>query len=309
MHICICPHIITAAFTYRSPAAMANFDKNGRYLTKLFTATTLRSLATQPSNQIVADALRCSNELGSKLNGTLGDIFNGVFDHMCRSYRSEYIYKNAIATKILEGKHSLRAATFLSEFRVNQSKADTVILNGTSSVYEIKTELDDLARLPAQLDDYAKVFDQISVVTHEGGIDLLRKVLPDHVGIISLTPRYTLRTHRRPISNKANTLPEFIFSSLRQKEYLAILYELCGFVPNVPDALLYECCLERFRSLRPEEAHDAMVRILRMRSAESDYADFISRLPRSLKSVGLGARLTKKERFALLARLNSSYVI
>lgn len=281
---------------------MFSTDKNGRYLSKLFSGSALKQLAEGSVTGSFTQTLKLSG-LEQALDGTLADMFDFVFDHMCRFYRSEYVYKNAIATKILEGRHSLKTATFLGEFRVNQSKADTVILNGTSSVYEIKTELDDLARLPSQLSDYGKVFDHICVVTHERGIDLLKKILPLHVGIIALTDKYTLRTHREPISNKAMVDPEVIFSSLRQKEYLSILVELQGFVPNVPDALMYQSCLEQFRKIPPEQAHDAMVRMLRLRSFEREFIDFISELPRSLKSAGLASSLSRKQRFALLAKL------
>lgn len=47
---------------------------------------------------------------------------------------------NVIANKILLGKHSLNTSHMLSEFRVGYNKADVVIINGTSSVYEIKSE-------------------------------------------------------------------------------------------------------------------------------------------------------------------------
>lgn len=41
-------------------------------------------------------------------------------------------------------KHKINKAVMLSEFRVGANKADCVILNGLSTCYEIKTELDNL---------------------------------------------------------------------------------------------------------------------------------------------------------------------
>lgn len=66
----------------------------------------------------------------------------------------------------------------MSEFWVDMSKADSVVLNGTSTVYEIKTEFDNLSRLPQQLTDYSKVFDHINVVTHERGVAAVLAAAP-----------------------------------------------------------------------------------------------------------------------------------
>ncbi|MEI9986083.1 MAG: sce7726 family protein [Aliidongia sp.] len=53
----------------------------------------------------------------------------------------------SVTQKILMGKHSLRTASMLNEFRAGSCKADLVILNGTATVYEIKSERDSLTRL------------------------------------------------------------------------------------------------------------------------------------------------------------------
>jgi hypothetical protein len=56
--------------------------------------------------------------------------------------RDKYVYKAALTQRVLMGKHSLRTACMLSEFRVGDRKADITILNGTTTVYEIKSDRD-----------------------------------------------------------------------------------------------------------------------------------------------------------------------
>ncbi|PKG80047.1 hypothetical protein CXF80_18020 [Shewanella sp. Actino-trap-3] len=74
-----------------------------------------------------------------------------------KHYRYEYFYKNTIANNRLLGRHSLRTAAMITEFRVGRNIADCVIFNGSSTCYEIKTEFDSLSRLDAQLDSYLQI--------------------------------------------------------------------------------------------------------------------------------------------------------
>ena len=86
-----------------------------------------------------------------------------LFEH----YRCEYVYKNAIATKIFLSRHSLQSSLMTDEIRSVKSRGDVAILNGTSTVYEIKSHYDSFDRLDGQLADYKRVFDHIYLVTTE----------------------------------------------------------------------------------------------------------------------------------------------
>ncbi|STV31066.1 Uncharacterised protein [Klebsiella pneumoniae] len=94
----------------------------------------------------------------------VSEIFDIAFKKLSREYKSEYFFKNIIANEVFLKKHKKNAAVMLSEFRVGTNKADCVILNGLSTCYEIKTELDNLKRLPEQLNSYISLFDKVYVV-------------------------------------------------------------------------------------------------------------------------------------------------
>ena len=53
------------------------------------------------------------------------------------------------------------------EIRSVKSRGDVAILNGTSTVYEIKSHYDSFDRLDGQLADYKRVFDHIYLATTE----------------------------------------------------------------------------------------------------------------------------------------------
>ncbi len=188
---------------------------------------------------------------------TLGQFFDWVYNLLFKSYRNEYIYKNVIAHKILLGRHSLNTSRMLTEFRVDKSKADVVILNGTSTVYEIKSEYDSFVRLKKQIQAYFKVFDYINVITSPSQAEKLKTILPDNAGIFVLTKKNTITTIRDSQSNKKNINTSILFNSLRKAEYTEIIKGYYGKIPDVPNTLIYNReCKELFCKMQPVIAHD-----------------------------------------------------
>ncbi|MBI9013209.1 MAG: sce7726 family protein [Clostridiales bacterium] len=70
------------------------------------------------------------------------------------------------------------------EFKVNDSRLDFGVINGSSYAYEIKTERDNTTRLKKQIKDYKKVFEYVSVVTHECHIRQVMKTVGSEIGIL-----------------------------------------------------------------------------------------------------------------------------
>src|SRR5438128_2222499 len=78
---------------------------------------------------------------------TFGAIIDSCYAHLLTNYRHEYLYKAAILNDYVLKNYSLDDTILLNEFRVGNSKADAVLVNGTNKVFEIKTELDSPERL------------------------------------------------------------------------------------------------------------------------------------------------------------------
>lgn len=231
----------------------------------------------------------------------LGEFYDAIFQRLVREYRHEYIYKNAIAEKILLGRHNLNTAFMLTEFRVDDCKADAVVLNGTSHVYEIKSEMDSFERLDRQLAAYRKMFDFITVITTERLFNAVEERVPLEVGIRVLAEgkyQFKVRECRREaISNKANVDPFIIFNALQRPEYLKIIKDAFGVsLDHLPNTQIYGEAKKIFVQLAPETAHDDMVEVLKKRKQARRLVDFIVEVPSSLKSASLSIRLTNEER-------------
>lgn len=218
-----------------------------------------------------------------KAHQKLSHWFDFFYDLMFQYYRSEYVYKNTIATELYLKNESLQASLLTSELRVGSSRIDVVILNGTSTAYEIKSKYDSLDRLDTQLADYARVFDRIFLVTTEEKANLVKNQVDDVVGVMYLNDEGEFEEVKPPLSNKLNTDPTTIFNCMRQSEFREAVDRAFGYVPKVPNALLYRECIKLFQQLAPEQAHDLMVECVRKRGKRKPYVDLIRSAPNSLK--------------------------
>jgi hypothetical protein len=216
-------------------------------------------------------------------NSLLRDWFDFFYALMSERYRCEYVYKNAIASNLFLSRHSMQDSCLTNELRSGSSRADVAILNGTSTVYEVKSQFDSFDRLPTQLSDYLKIFDLIYVVTTETRSKALDGVIPENVGIIVMQPDTTLSTVRQAVSNKRNTNPSTIFDCMRQREFTDAVSEVYGELPPVPNSQIYRLAKELFCSLPSEQAHDLMVRYLKKRGKKKPFEDLIQAAPFSLK--------------------------
>ncbi len=257
-------------------------------LASLFSPVVINDLVESRKSRYFSEIIANSNISKNIYSETISHFFEWLHDNLIKSYRNEYVYKNAITNKILLGRHSLNTSYMLTEFRAANCKADVVILNGTSTVYEIKTDYDSLDRLDNQIAAYSSVFDLVNVVTSESQAERIDRVIAKNIGLIVLTERYTLKTIRNPISGKTQVKPSVIFDSLRKNEYLSIVREYFDFEPNVPNTQIYSECKKLFSAIPPEIVHDLMVKTLKRRD-QKRFMGFLDSVPKSLKTLALGS--------------------
>ncbi len=257
-------------------------------LARLFSPVVLDSLAVAGHSSYLSEVCVNSGLLEQiDLSMTLSQFFDRIYSMLFKNYRNEYIYKNVIANKILLGKHSLITSHMFTEFRVGKCKADVVILNGTSTVYEIKSEFDSFVRLENQIQTYFQVFDHINVITTASQAVKLKSILPDAAGILVLTDRNTISTIRESKSNKENTNLGILFNSFRKNEYLKIIKEYYGILPDVPNTSIHRECKRLFCDIPLPAAHGLAIRTLKNRNKSRLLKDSISIIPTSLSAYAL----------------------
>ena len=280
-------------------------NKYYKYLAQLFSQSVLTALCQLEQPELIRYVLSNSGYASTVRRGTtVGEFFEGLYKFLSGNYRCEYIYKNAIANQILLDRHTPEVSTLLTEFRADDCKADVVVLNGTSSVYEIKTELDSFDRLERQLRAYRKVFDKIYVVTHESQIGKVEQLTDERIGLIHLTGDNKLIPVREAGSNRNNIDPEAVFSCLRQSEYCNLILREYGYVPEVPNTRIYRECRNLAIQLEPSVIHDVMVDLLKGRSSAVKAQTALEKVPYSLRLLYLVRKFTKKQHSNFFTALN-----
>ena len=262
-------------------------------ISRLFSSSVFRQLAEKGRSPLFARLLADSGLLDMAMAaGTVGSSFDIAFAALRRSgMRDEYVYKSALTHNILLGRHSLRTACLLTEFRAGTSKADVAILNGTSTVYEIKSERDTLSRLENQLQNYRKVFAKVYVVVAEPFIDQVLLQTDEDIGVMSLVRWDRVRTVREAVDRSDSVCPLTIFDSLRLSEAIEILHRLDIEVPDLPNTKMRAALRELFTELPPSSVHDEMVRVLKRVRSLAALGTLVDQLPQSLKPAALSTRL------------------
>jgi len=269
----------------------------------VLSSATLRSLSSlQPMGALtrLARTLPVATAAGAH---TIGDMFDAAYDTLQRDYRNEYVFKNTVVSKIVFGRHRPTTASALLELSLGDSYADVAIMNGTSTVYEIKTDLDSFARLPSQLTDYQTRVEHVHVVVSDRRVVAAERQVPEGVGLIALLRDGTLRTIRDAASNLPRIRADHLFGSLRQTEATQIL-EANGIRLSAATAVeRWEELRRRFSELDGTTAHCGAVSAFRTRGMQAMPLAVNPGLPRSARALAYAAPMSKVAANRLLSRL------
>ncbi|WLG45222.1 sce7726 family protein [Pseudomonas sp. FP1740] len=276
-------------------------------LAKLFSAAVVRELAQKGRSPLFA---RLINEhlvvKTSSLTEPISAIFESAFTLLTKKdYRHEYAYKSAITRKLLLGRHSLKTASMVTEFRVGSSKADAAIFNGTSTAYEIKSERDNLGRLNTQLDSYKKFFSKVYVITGENHLSEVIDTTPQDIGVLVLNKRFGITTIREVSDSPSRVSTEAIFDSIQLQESLDILKHFDITPPKLPNTEIRSAIREIFKTLDPAATHHYMVQTLRRTRSSLHLTNLLSSTPKSLQAAILSTPLKTKEQKVLLEAINT----
>ena len=276
-------------------------------ISRLFSSSVIREMARKGKSPLFARLASQSRLLDSHSTSQhVYSLFDTAFSLLEKEgCRDEYIYKAALTRTILLGTHSLRTASMLNEFRVGECKADLAILNGTATVYEVKSERDSLSRLERQVIAYAKVFARVYVIAGENHVDAVLDSVPKDVGVMRLNSRHGISILREAADRPERTSPAAIFDSIRTLEASKILQLRGMLVPPVPNTELRSVLRSLFIKLSPCAAHEGMVKVLKQTRNLLPLSDLVDKLPLSLQAAALSVPLRKLDHTRFVAAVNT----
>ncbi|WP_374540771.1 sce7726 family protein [Sphingorhabdus sp.] len=82
------------------------------------------------------------------------------------------------------------------------ARIDLALINGRISGYEIKSDVDSLSRLPAQMHSYSKIFEHLSFVTTERKSKSILQKTPEWCGVITISREGRFKTLRKMKLNR-----------------------------------------------------------------------------------------------------------
>ncbi len=270
---------------------------------RLFSSKRLTEVASGNFDFLLKVASHFDGELREEFTAT--EVFEHSYSALSKEYRTEYFFKNIVAERLLLGRHSLNTATVLPEFRVGRNKADCVILNGSSTCYEIKSDFDNLDRLSEQLASYKKLFDKIYVVVGKLHLSKVLNSCDSEVGILELTPRKNLRTIREAAISTEPVDISILMRSLRMHEYRDIASTLSEQNLDYPNTEIFSVCESILQKSRSADVRTAFCTTLK--KSRRIEKDFILSLPRSLLMAGIGFKLRADHRRSLAENLKKTF--
>ncbi|MGE8513156.1 MAG: sce7726 family protein, partial [Chryseobacterium culicis] len=180
--------------------------------------------------------------------------------------------------------------------KIGTSKADLVLLNGIIRIYEIKTELDDFTKLSKQLEDYQKFADKVYIVTNEKSAKKLILEYEDtNIGINILDSKNNFVTLKEARENTSFFDFETIFKVLRKNEYLDLVSDNFGIIPDVPNTKIFRFCYELLSQMDISIFQKQVLNKLKDRKLISPRLLKSSRTPKELKHICNSLNFNDKE--------------
>ncbi|WP_113653427.1 sce7726 family protein [Pedobacter namyangjuensis] len=239
---------------------------------------------------------------------SIKDLIQFSYEHLLLNYRHEYVYKSILLNSFILKEYSLSDTALLNEFRIGNSKADTILVNGTNKVFEIKTELDAPTRLKSQLIDYYRGFSEVYIVVHHSLVEKYKSIVEPQIGIMSFSPLNEIEVVERATPDISKLEPIAMLKSLRKEEYLNVIKNLIGEVPKVQPVHLFNECLKIANSFEAEQVQNEFLKVIKDRiDIFTNSVTTQTDLPDYLRLACYHSNLNENDYIALIKRLNYQF--
>lgn len=272
-------------------------NTDSELLTKFFSRKMICNLSADGWSQIYQDAvLRFVSNSEEKTNR---GCIDGVYRYLSSNYKDEYYCKNEMLNQLVSSEDAA-----IVELPVAGSIADFIIVNDSTTVYEIKTALDNFERLESQISDYFKAFAKVAVVIPSKKLDsLLQKIDDPKIGIV-IEVDGQLSVYREPTVDMSRLSHRAMFGILRKTEYRAIIKQWFGSLPEVSDFEYYERCCALFSQIPTSEAYPLFVDALKNRKLQQNISD----IPYGFRGLVYFMKSSRREYTRFLSFLDQEFV-
>jgi hypothetical protein len=240
-----------------------------------------------------------------KLTDPLYKVCDIAYQHLLKSETPEYAYKNILISKTVFGVNRPTTASWIYEFKIGSARADAILVRDKATVFEIKTNLDDFSRAKNQIASYYSAFDQVVFVIGESQVEIALRILPEHVGILTLSNRHKLSKLRDASIFPDDLSSEAMFYLLRRNERELLKEQYDIDTTGLSPVESYNILRNYISSRNPKEIHMKLVQALRDRAPATKMEAISSKLPSSLRAAVYWYKINQSDWKLLMDRLNS----
>ena len=148
-------------------------------------------------------------------------------DTLLQNYNGEEVLKYKLFQYYIN-KQNLVAAF---EIKVNNSRVDFLTINGYTTSFEIKSELDNLSKLSKQMADYMLAFEYNYLVIDERHIEKVKDLLPESYGLWSYKEGKYKKRRKAVLNDKID--PEVQLRLLTKRELVNSFPEIGGVLKDI----------------------------------------------------------------------------
>lgn len=283
------------------------YNVNSRSLSRLISNAGFRKLMLEDDYKKYGSQVKSVLQKGGvplEKKCSIKSLLDTSYDHLLKQYRHEYVYKTTLLSEYVLKQFSLESSVILNEFKINKSIADLVLVNGTNKVFEIKTELDSPERLKSQLTDYYKAFSEVYIVTHHSLEAKYLSIIDKEVGLMVFNEDNTISLSRPAVFNTSFFDNIAMMKAMRKSEYVAVLKNLCGFIPETTQFNFFKECLKMAECIDAESFQQEFLRIIKTRIKPEHLLVSQSEIPNYLKFSCYLLNLKENTYLSLQSRLS-----
>ncbi|TDK48235.1 sce7726 family protein [Algoriphagus formosus] len=279
-----------------------------------------KQLAALYSNASFRSLCRPDRDLGSLIDGlskidcsqkkghTVRSLLKIGYDQLLQNYRHEYVFKTALFKDFILSNYALENSILLNEFKIGRSIADTVLVNGTNKVFEIKTELDSPFRLDSQIGDYKKVFSEVYLVVHYSQAEKYAKIISSEIGLLCFSEFQGFSRYKEAKVDNSQLEITTMAKTLRKEELILLATVLNGDTPIATPVKLFNTCLDIIKNFSAEQVQKEYLKIIKRRIRPNVNEKVLSnQIPSFLKFFCYTENIKEKDYIHLLNSLELTF--
>lgn len=179
----------------------------------------------------LASLLKCVYPSGNFELFSKYELHKVLNDTILQNYNGEGVLKYKLSKTFMNKKNLIAAF----EIKVNNSRVDFLTINGCTSSYEIKSELDNLSKLCKQMTDYLLAFEYNYLVIDERHFERANDLISEKFGVWCYKKGKFKKMRKAILNDKID--PEVQLNLLTKKELLSSFPEHGGDLKKILNSL------------------------------------------------------------------------